>query len=242
MDNRPGQFGRLSGTVYARRLPSLEFSYESASAGRDRSRHCHRFDLAGIGRRRGLFHRSGPRFGYIPNNRVGVVEKLWSRQRLGVGRPHHRPERRGRLPGRSAARRSALRPVALAVSRSQACRSSPSRRARSATSMPATASRCRPARRSAASSPATTSRTPRPSSVSRASEGEPSGPRPARPAARHPARRRLRHQPGPVRGHHRGRRLSPAPCQGGTRELQTLLGWQQELRRVDGFSPVVVGA
>ncbi|MGH7171101.1 MAG: SPFH domain-containing protein [Gemmataceae bacterium] len=30
--------------------------------------------------------------------------------------------------------------------------------------------------------------------------------------------------------------------QGGTRELQTLLKWQQELRRVDGFSPVVVGA
>ena len=34
--------------------------------------------------------------------------------------------------------------------------------------------------------------------------------RPARPAARHPPRRRLRHQPGPVRGHHRGRRLPAA--------------------------------
>ncbi len=29
---------------------------------------------------------------------------------------------------------------------------------------------------------------------------------------------------------------------GGARELQTLMSWQQELRRVDGFSPVVVGA
>ncbi len=29
---------------------------------------------------------------------------------------------------------------------------------------------------------------------------------------------------------------------GGGREIQTLLSWQQELRRVDGFSPVVVGA
>ena len=29
---------------------------------------------------------------------------------------------------------------------------------------------------------------------------------------------------------------------GGTRELQTLVSWQQQLRRIDGFSPVVVGA
>ena len=51
----------------------------------------------------------------IPNQQVGVVEKLWSRPRLGARGEHHRPRRRGRLPGRPAARRPALRPVALAV-------------------------------------------------------------------------------------------------------------------------------
>ena len=41
-------------------------------------------------------------FRYIPNDRVGIVEKLWS-PRVGDERAH-RPERRGRLPARAAAR------------------------------------------------------------------------------------------------------------------------------------------
>ena len=56
---------------------------------------------------------------YIPNDSVGIVEKLWSRERLGAGRPDHRPERRGRLSGRPAPRRPPLRLLALAVCRAQ---------------------------------------------------------------------------------------------------------------------------
>ena len=49
---------------------------------------------------------------YIPNNRVGIVEKLWSRARLGDAAGFIALQRRGRLPARRAARRLApLLPV-----------------------------------------------------------------------------------------------------------------------------------
>ena len=46
-------------------------------------------------------------FRYIPNDRVGIVEKLWSPSGSVDERPH-RLERRGRLSARRAARRLAL--------------------------------------------------------------------------------------------------------------------------------------
>ena len=45
---------------------------------------------------------------YIPHNRVGIVEKLWSPRGSLEGGRHHRARRRGRLPGRAPARRAAL--------------------------------------------------------------------------------------------------------------------------------------
>ena len=45
-------------------------------------------------------------FRYIPNDRVGIVEKLWSSVRVGQGRAD-RAARRGRLPAAAAARRLA---------------------------------------------------------------------------------------------------------------------------------------
>ena len=91
-------------------------------------------------------------------------------------------------------------------------------------------SRCRRRRRSGRSWRATTSRTPAAFLTQR---------RPARPPARHPARGRLRHQPGAVRGHHRGPRLQ-RPDPGERRGASTATG-RGSCRRCDGFDPVVIG-
>ena len=146
-------------------------------------------------------------------------------------------QRRSRLPGRPAPRRPALRLLARGSTASTRCRWSPSRRARSATSTPATASRCSRARRSAAWSTATTSRTPARSSADRP---RPRPRRPARPAAGDPARRRLRHQPRPVRRHHRGRRLPPRTSRAATSWKSSSAG-RRNCSEVDGFNPVVIG-
>ncbi len=98
---------------------------------------------------------------YIPNNKVGVVEKLWSATgSVSEGRIIA-------LNGEAGFQADLLRgglhfgcgAGSIAFTR---LRWSRFRKARSATSMPATASRCRPARRWAASSTARTSRTPVP--------------------------------------------------------------------------------
>ena len=52
---------------------------------------------------------------YIPNDRVGIVEKLWSAKGSVPEGRIIALERRGRLPGRPAPRRPPLRPLALAV-------------------------------------------------------------------------------------------------------------------------------
>ena len=85
----------------------------------------------------------------IKSDEVGLVEKRFS-HRGSLDKAHHRAERRGRLPARRAARRHAS--ACPSSTASTSCRSSPSRRARSATCSRATASRC-PRRRSAASCP-----------------------------------------------------------------------------------------
>ena len=56
---------------------------------------------------------------YISNDYVGIVEKLWSSERLGAGRPDHRAQWRGRLPGGAVARWYPPRLVALAIRRAQ---------------------------------------------------------------------------------------------------------------------------
>ena len=58
-------------------------------------------------------------FRYIPNNSVGVVEKLWSPGGSVPEGPDHRARRRSRLSGRAAARRHALRLLAVAIPRAQ---------------------------------------------------------------------------------------------------------------------------
>ena len=131
----------------------------------------------------------------IPNDHAAVVEKLWSAERLGARRADHRAQRRGRLPGRAAARWRSLWLVALAVSRAQSAAGDRFRKARSATCMPATASRCRRAKRWAALCSATTFRM---RAVSERRWIAQCPVRPARPPTGDPARRRVRHQPGAV--------------------------------------------
>ena len=169
---------------------------------------------------------------YIPNNRVGIVEKLWSLQRLGARRPHHRPQRRGRLPGRGAPRRLPLRlwrwqyrihKVPLVTM--------PQGKigyvyARDGEPLPPSQTLGRvvdcnnfqDARAFLGDGSATRPR------------------RPARPPAGDPARRRLRDQPRPVRRHHR-RRSSTASSLQGQQELETLVSWQNELARDRRLQP-----
>ena len=124
---------------------------------------------------------------YIANNRVGVVEKLWSVK--------------GSVPeggsSRSTARRGFRRRSCVAAlhfgsgggsSGSTGCRWSRSRKARSAMFMPATAKHCCRARRWARLIPATTFKTPARFLGGEVDEPRPrAGSGPARPPASHPA-------------------------------------------------------
>ena len=95
-------------------------------------------------------------FRYIPNDRVGIVEKLWSSSgSLKSGLIALNGEA-GFQPRSCAAAGTCCVRSSTASTR---CRSSRSRRARSATSSRVTGSRCRRRRRSRATSPPTTSRT-----------------------------------------------------------------------------------
>ena len=141
-------------------------------------------------------------------------------QGLGARRPDHRPQRRGRLPGRPAARRHPLRPVALAVPHPQGpaghdaagqdrLRLRPRRRAAAAEpdARPRRAVQQLPGRPRL---PRRASRTARPASQSRGQRGR--------------QRAILREgvyaiNLGAVRRHHRGRGLPPATA-GGAQELQ----------------------
>ena len=173
---------------------------------------------------------------YIPNNRVGVVEKLWSAEGSVPEGRIIALERRGRLPGRPAPRRPPLRPVALAVPHPQGpLVTVPQGKigyvyARDGEPLPPSQTLGRvvacnnfqdargvPGRRR----PAPTARAVR---------------RPARPAAGDPARRRLRDQPGAVRRHHRGRRLPPR-ARRASASCETLVSWQNELKRDRRLQP-----
>ena len=61
---------------------------------------------------------------YIPHNKVGIIEKLWSAKGSLTGRQDHRARRRGRLPGRDPARRPALRSTSPGSTASTRSRSS----------------------------------------------------------------------------------------------------------------------
>jgi len=137
---------------------------------------------------------------------------------------------RGGLPGRHPARRAPLVLLALAVSHPQGA-------ARDGVAKPDRL-RLRPRRRSAAAQPDAGPRHPVHNfQDTRAFLGDTKDQDAASaPAARHPARRRLRHQPVPVRRHHRQPR-SIASTIGRRWSWETLISWQKELRGVDGFVP-----
>ena len=140
---------------------------------------------------------------YIPNNRIGIVEKLWSDGRVADGRRGHRLARRGRLPGRHHPRRHPLRPLAMAICHSQ---------------VPADHDQAGqdrlcllPRRRK----PRTVADLRRDRRVQQFS-GRPQVPRAwraKRPAAGHPPRRRVCHQHRAVQRDHRRPRLHSGICQ-----------------------------
>ena len=148
---------------------------------------------------------------YIPNNRVGIVEKLWSpRGSVPEGRIIA-------LNGEAGFQADVLRGglhfglLALAVPHPQGAAGD---RAAGQDRL-----RLRPRRRAAAAQPDArpgrrVQQLPGCAVVPHGRAGGAggrAGARPARPAAGDPPRRRLRHQPRAVRGHHRGRGLSPRP-------------------------------
>ena len=81
---------------------------------------------------------------YVPNDYAAIVEKLWSSSGSVPEGRDHRAQRRGRLSGRAAARWHASSGSGAGSIAFTKCASSPFRRARSATCMPAMASRCLP--------------------------------------------------------------------------------------------------
>ena len=184
---------------------------------------------------------------FIPNNCVGVVEKLWSR-RAPCPRARFSP-----LTARPAFRRTCCAAASTSATGggSTACTSarwSRCRRARSATSMPATASRCRRARRWAASCRATIPGRPR---VPRGAGFEPAGSEPWQTGRSQRVGQRGRQlailregvyainpalfvvitEEPSIRCGNCSRPASCTPCH----------SWQEELNEVDGFSPVVIG-
>ena len=165
---------------------------------------------------------------YIPNDRVGVVEKRWS-LKGSVEERLHRARRRGGLPAGRAARRSAL-PPAAPVPRPQDCRWSRSRRARSATCSRATVRPLPPTQTLAPQRQrAATSRTCAQFLAQR---------RPARPAAQDPARRHLRDQPRAVPRHHRGQAVLPR--RSSREEDGVFRQMAQTIAERGGFAPVVI--
>ena len=154
--------------------------------------------------------RAGSGMRYIPNNRVGIVEKLWSPKGSVPEGRIIALDGRGGVPGRPPPRRPALRPLALAVPDPQG---PPGHRPAGQDRL-----RLRPRRRAAAAEPDARpgrrlQQLPgRPRVPRRASRRPPTrsrAARPARPAAADPPRGRLRDQPRAVRRDHRGRGLSP---------------------------------
>ena len=145
---------------------------------------------------------------YIPNARVGVVEKLWSSSgsvRVGPARAR----RRGRLRARPAARRLPLLPAVpvpgppLPDGLGDAGQDRLRVRAR----------RPRPARRPDAGRQRARRRLPRRARLPRRR-------RPEGPAAQGAARRHARHQPGAVRRHDRGGDLLAAARRAGAGVLR----------------------
>ena len=65
--------------------------------------------------------------------------------------------------------------------------------------------------------------------------------RPTRPAARDPSRRRLCDQSGAVRRHHRRFGVRAAARIQSPQEVQAIGHWQQDLRGIGAFDPVVIG-
>ena len=180
-------------------------------------------------------------FRYIPNNSVGVVEKLWSLERLGARRPDHRARRRGRLPGRAAPRRHPLRLLALAVPRPQG--------AAGDDSAGQDRLRLRPRRRAAAAEPDARPRVAcnnfqdaRAFLVGIDDEDGDSVARPARPPAGDPARRRLRHQPGRCSSSSPKTMCSRCRRSNRGRSCKTIEQYRDELAAIGGFDPVVIGA
>ena len=94
----------------------------------------------------------------------------------------------------------------------------------------------------ASASSATTFRTPARSSRATTMRTATHRPRPARPPARDPARRRLRHQPGAVRRDRRRPRVRAArdPLAAGAARRSSSI--RDELAAIGGFDPVVIGA
>ena len=160
-------------------------------------------------------------------------------ERLGARRPHHRPERRGRLPGRPAARRPALRPVALAVPHPQG---RPGHHSAGQDRL-----RLCPRRRAAAAQPDAgpgrrLQQLPgRPRLPRRAGEAKAPAARPARPAAGHPARRRLRHQPRPCSSSSPRTPSTACSTAGPARARSRRPSWQQRAARESTASARVVG-
>ena len=166
---------------------------------------------------------------YIPNNRVGIVEKLWSLARLGQERLH-----------RAAAARPASSPRCCAAAGTSSCRSS-------------TACTCMPlvtipqgkigyvfARDGEPLPPDADAglATPRPRDFQDA-RAFLAQRRPARPAAPDPARGHLRHQPRAVRRHHRGRASTTCRSTRGRGRPFHAHGAASIAER-GGFEPVVI--
>ena len=167
---------------------------------------------------------------YIPNNRVGIVEKRCRAARARSSSGFIALARRGRLPARRAARRLAL-PAARS---STACTRMPLVTipqgkigyvfARDGQPLPPTQTLASQRRR------ATTSRTSRAFLAQR---------RPARPAAQDPARGHLRHQPRAVRRHHRG--AASTTCRSSKDEDAGVPArWRSCIAERGGFAPVVI--
>ena len=152
-------------------------------------------------------------FRYIPNDRVGIVEKLWSPSGS-VTSGLIALERRGRLPARRAARRLALAD-AVPVPRPQDA----------AGHDPAGEDRLRLRARRAAAAADADARV----ATSRADDfqdvrGVPAQRRPARTAAQDPARGHLRHQPRAVRRRHRA--SASISCRSTARKRRPSSGWR----------------
>ena len=177
---------------------------------------------------------------YIANNRVGIVEKLWSFKGSVPEGAHHRPGRRGRVPGRSAPRRLAFRLVAVAVPHSQDCRWSRFRRARSAIVYARDGEALLPSQTLGKVIPCNNFQDAR-----RFLGGETTGPD-QEPVVGQRGRQRAILREGvyainlalfTVITEDTVYRLET----GGSKELKALVNWQNELSENDGFSPVIIG-